>query len=192
MEAKLLWVFPVFPFLSAGCISSLHPSFDECVPSPPDFLVSSNDFFSETQIFLVTLVQFTHQACGSCTPGRSMSRGMVIHRRSFYLWVWKWPDPQLLWPGTSPTHSYGSEVFYTSLKRWFIQKDHEILYRRRAKGHFACGWCVASSALLCLSLLLDLLSLQANLLEASYLGNLLFITQCVSIHIFTRLELYGK
>lgn len=43
-------------------------------------------------------------------------------------------------------------------------------------------------ALFCLSLLLDLLSSQANLLQAFYFGNLLFITLRISIHIFTRLR----
>lgn len=42
VEAKVLQVFPIFTFLSAGCISSF---FDECVTSPLTSLVSSNDFF---------------------------------------------------------------------------------------------------------------------------------------------------
>lgn len=97
-----------------------------------------------------------------------MSLGMTIHKRSFYLWAWKWPSSQVLWAGTSPTPQCGSKVFYTPLKKWFIKKDHEILYRRRAKGHLACGWCIVSCSLLCLSFLLDLLSLQATLIQASY------------------------
>lgn len=93
---------------------------------------------------------------------------------------------QLLWPGAAPVPSRGSEVFYMPLKGWLIQKEHKILCRGRDEHCLACGCCVASFVLSITFIRLALLT--ANLLQALCLGNLLFITLRISIHIFTWLR----
>lgn len=81
-------------------------------------------------------------------------------------------------------------MFYTPLKRWFVQKDHKILYRGRGEHCLACGRCADSFVL---SITFIRLAFLTGKPPASLLwGNVLFITLRISIHIFTRLRLCEK